>query len=87
VKIRIASFAGVALLSLSACTRQEPPSALENSEKRDTPARTAGRAAYKIAEETKAAAKKAGRELSKATKEAREGWKEASGEARTGSSK
>jgi uncharacterized protein with WD repeat len=82
VKLRIAGLVGVALLGLSACTRQEPPSALEGTETRDTPAKAAGRAAYKIAEETKEAAKKAGRELSKATKEAREGWKEAADEER-----
>jgi hypothetical protein len=58
------------LLGLGACTREDQTS--PNSE-----AHKAGKAAYKIAQETRDAAEKAGRKLRKAGEEAREGWQEA----------
>jgi hypothetical protein len=57
-------------LGLGACTR-------ENQQSADSEAHKAGKAAYKIAQETREAAEKAGRKLRKAGEEAREGWQEA----------
>jgi hypothetical protein len=58
------------VLGLGACTREDQKSA-------DSEAHKAGKAAYKIAQETRDAAEKAGRKLRKAGEEAREGWNEA----------
>ena len=58
------------LLGLGACTHEDQQSA-------DSAAHKAGKAAYKIAQETREGAEKAGRKLRKAGEDAREGWNEA----------
>lgn len=50
---------------------------------RDSAAREAGKAAYKLAQDTRQAAKKADQELRKASREARDGWNEAKRDAQT----
>jgi hypothetical protein len=57
------------LFGLGACTREDQTGA--NSE-----AHKAGKAAYKIAQETREGAEKAGRKVRKAGEVAREGWQD-----------
>ena len=78
----------IALLGMSACSRQETDSAERDAGRKaheadqelkkdaDSAARKVGKAAHEIAIETKEAAKKADRALEKTAKEVREGWKE-----------
>ena len=70
VRLWAATMTTFLLLGLGACTREDQKSA-------DSEAHKAGKAAYKIAQETREAAEKAGRKLRKAGEEAREGWNEA----------
>ena len=74
--MRIPKIIGIIIfgLSLSACARRESDR-IESGP--DTAARKAGRAAYDLAEETKAAAKKAGTKIKEASHDMHEGWKEA----------
>lgn len=76
MRIRIGVLVGFCLLGLGACARHD------TYDTRDSAARKAGSAAYKIAEETKEAAKKAGTKLREAGREMHEGWKEAKQEDR-----
>jgi hypothetical protein len=57
-------------IGLSACGRKE-------SDQRDSAAREAGRAAYRLSEQTKKAAKELRRDVRQAGKEARQGWDQA----------
>jgi hypothetical protein len=66
-------------LSLSACARREPDRVESGP---DTAAKKAGRVAYDLAEETKAAAKKAGTKIKEASHDIHEGWKEAKQDAK-----
>jgi hypothetical protein len=78
----------VALVGMSACSRQESDSAAHDAGRKvheadrelqkdaDSAARKIGKAAHEVAIETKEAAKKADRALEKTAKEVREGWKE-----------
>jgi len=68
-----ATVVAVFAIGVAGCTR--------HSEHTDSAAREAGRAAYKIAQDTRQAAKKAGRKLHEASGEARKGWNEAKHEA------
>jgi hypothetical protein len=56
-------------IGLAGCARDD--------DHKDSAAREAGKAAYKIAQESKEALKKADRKLREAGHEAREGWKDA----------
>jgi hypothetical protein len=62
-------------LGLSGCARKD-----DNRDR--SAAREAGRAAYKLREQSKRAAKELGRDLKQAGKEMREGWNEARREKR-----
>jgi hypothetical protein len=73
MRIWPATVIAVFALGVASCTR--------HSENTDSTAREAGRAAYKIAQDTRQAAKKAGRKLHEASREARKGWNEAKHEA------
>ena len=79
MRIRIGVLVTFCLLGLGACARHETRDTYDT---RDSAARKAGSAAYKIAEETKEAAKKAGTKLREAGREMHEGWKEAKQEDR-----
>ena len=65
MRIKIVAIAGVISIALCGCQNTE------------SPAREAGKEAYKVKTEAEKAAKEAGKELKKASKELREGWKEA----------
>ena len=69
MRIWPAAVVTVFALGIAGCTR--------HSESTDSAAREAGRAAYKIAQDTRQAAKTAGRKLHEASREARKGWNEA----------
>jgi hypothetical protein len=69
MRIWPATVIAVFALGVASCTR--------HSENTDSTAREAGRAAYKIAQDTRQAAKTAGRKLHEASREARKGWNEA----------
>ena len=58
-------------LSLTACSRHDPP------HRGEPPARQAGREAYDASQEIKRGAKEAAQEIRKAGKEFREGWSDA----------
>lgn len=57
-------------IGLSACGRND-------SDQRNSAARAAGRAAYRLSEQTKKAAKELRRDVRQAGKEARQGWNQA----------
>ena len=64
---------------LGACARRDADRVESGP---DTAARKAGRAAYDLAQETKAAAKKAGTKIKEASHDMHEGWKEAKQDAK-----
>ena len=66
-------------VSLCACARRDADRVESGP---DTAARKAGRAAYDLAQETKAAAKKAGAKIKEASHDMHEGWKEAKQDAK-----
>ena len=70
VRMWVVTLTTFLLLGLGGCTREDQQSA-------DSAAHKAGKAAYKVAQETREGAEKAGRKLRKAGEEAREGWQEA----------
>jgi hypothetical protein len=76
VRMWSAAMIAFLLLGLGACTRGDQKSA-------ESEARKAGKAAYKLAQESREAAEKAGRKLRKAGEEARAGWNDAKHEDET----